>query len=300
MSRQVRIERKKLVKRPSRARAEQGFILVAVLWILAMMAALLLIYTNFVVNTGVSVASTTQRVQTDAAIRAAIELAAFQLGSKTDSNRPTHGQFETRLDDGPLRIAFRSEGARVDLNSASKELLAGLMQSIGADPEDARNYADRILGWRTPAKSSPDQAENALYVASGRSYSPRHAPFPSVDELWLVLGIPAPVVERMIPFVTVYSNLTSVNIADAAPEVLRGLAGMTPEKMQALINARDDPTTDPKALNLQFGGEDKPPRTFRLDIRVEFDRIGRADAEVVILLLPEGDDPYRVLSWRSD
>jgi general secretion pathway protein K len=281
-------------------RPERGFVIVAVLWMMAMIAALLLIYLSYVVHTGNLVSTVTQRVQTDALMRAAVELTAYQLGQSKDNDRPTHGVVDTRLGAAQLRIAFRSEGARVDLNSGSKELLAGLMQQFGAPPAEARTYADRIMAWRAPAKSRSDEPEDAYYLGLGIPYAPRHAPFPATDELWLVQGIPPPLIERMMPFVTVFSNQSSVNVSDAAPEVLAALPGMTPEKMQAVLNAREDPSTDSKALNSQFGGDAKPPKAFRLSAGIRSEQGNQAQAEIVILLLKDGDDPYRVLSWRDE
>jgi general secretion pathway protein K len=281
-------------------RPERGFVVVVVLWMMAMIAALLLIYVNYVLNTGNLVATAMQRVQTDALMRAAVELTAYQLGQSKDSDRPTHGIVETRLGPTQFRIEFRSEGARVDLNLASKELLTGLMQGLGASIDDARTYADRIIAWRTPAKSGSDDAENAYYLGSGLTYTPRHAPFPATGEIWLVQGIPPSLIERMIPFVTVFSNLASVNVADAAPEVLAALPGMNPEKIQAILNQREDPSIDPKALNGQFGGDAKPPKAFRLNAGIRLEQNRFAKAEIVILLLQDADDPYRVLSWREE
>ena len=45
----------------------------------------------------------------------------------------------------------------------------------------------------------------------------------------------------MLPFVTVFSNLASVNILDAAPQVVAALPGMTPEKLQDVLSQRADP-----------------------------------------------------------
>jgi general secretion pathway protein K len=279
---------------------EQGFVIVAVLWIMAMLGALLLIYLSYVVQTGNLVSTVTQRVQTDALMRAAVELTAYQLGQSKDEDRPTHGIVDTRLGAAKFHIAFRSEGARVDLNSGSKELLASLMQQFGAPPAEAQTYADRIMAWRAPAKSRSDEPEDAYYLGLGIPYAPRHAPFPATDELWLVQGIPPPLIERMMPFVTVFSSQSSVNVSDAAPEVLAALPGMTPEKMQAVLKAREDPSTDSKALNSQFGGDAKPPKAFRLSAGIRSEQGNQAQAEIVILLLKDGDDPYRVLSWRDE
>jgi general secretion pathway protein K len=174
------------------------------------------------------------------------------------------------------------------------------MQGFGAAPAEAQTYADRIIAWRTPAKSRSDEPENAYYLGMGVLYAPRHAPFPATDELWLVQGIPPSLIERMIPFVTVFSNLSSVNVSDAAPEVLAAIPGMTPEKMQTVLNERENPSADLKALNRQFGGDGKPPKAFRLNAGIRSEQGNQAQAEIVILLLQDGDDPYRVLSWRDE
>jgi general secretion pathway protein K len=286
-------------RRITRRRGRRGSIIVAVLWIMALVTALLLIYVKYVVATGSVVSTTTERAETEASIRAAIELTAYQLGSLKEDERPTHGAFKTRLDSTRLSVAFVSEGARLNLNAASKEFLSGLMLGLGASATDAGTYADRIVAWRSPVKSPADQAEDAFYRGLGATYVPRHAPFPTTDELWLVQGVPAPLIDRMVPLVTVFSNLASVNVIDAAPELVGALPNMTPEKLQALLNARQDPAADPKALNQQFGGDEKPSRSYRLAISADFARGQRAVAEVVILLLEDGDDPYRILSWRE-
>ena len=57
----------------------RGFIVVAVLWILAALSALVLIYLTYVTNTAVVVAGSTDRVLTDALVTAGIELAALTL-----------------------------------------------------------------------------------------------------------------------------------------------------------------------------------------------------------------------------
>lgn len=60
-------------------RNTRGFIVVAVLWILAALSALVLIYLTYVTNTAVVVAASTDRVQADALATAGVELAAYQL-----------------------------------------------------------------------------------------------------------------------------------------------------------------------------------------------------------------------------
>jgi general secretion pathway protein K len=277
----------------------RGFIVVAVLWILALLSALVLIYLTFVTDTAVVVAVSTDRVQTEALVTAAVELTVYELTASKEGDRPTHGIYNAKVGVSRLSVIFRSEGARIDLNSAPKGLLVGLIGGLGVEPAEAADYADHIIAWRTPLKASTEDPESRFYRSSGVAYAPRHAPFPETDELWLVQGIPPLVIERMLPLVTVFSNLASINILDAPPEVVAALPGMTPEKLQTILAQRENPSADRKSLSTLSGSDDTPPRTYRLNVNIEQNGGRRTSAEIIILLLETGDEPYRVLSWRN-
>jgi general secretion pathway protein K len=273
-----------------------------VLWILAALSALVLIYLTYVTNTAVVLAGSTERVQAEALETAAVELAAYQLTAATEALRPTSGTFNAKVGAGKVIVTFRSEAARIDLNAAPKGLLAGLMTGLGADSSSAAGYADHILAWRAPTELGDQDPENSFYRSSGVAYLPRHAPFPAAEELWLVQGIPPEFIERMLPFVTVFSNLAAVNVVDAAPQVLAALPGMTPENLQAVLSQRADPAMDPRSLLGISGGEGATlagSRAYRITIGVQSGSGRPSAAEVVILLLESGDEPYRVLSWRN-
>ena len=158
------------------------------------------------------------------------------------------------------------------------------------------------MAWRSPTEQGDDDPENSFYRTSGFGYIPRHAPFPAVEELWLVKGVPAVLIERMLPFVTVFSNLASVNVQDAAPQVLAALPGMTPENLQEVLTQRADPSLNPQSLLGITGGASATlagSMAYRMTVGVESGSGRRSAAEAVILLLESGDEPYRVLSWRN-
>src|SRR4029079_15098788 len=178
----------------------RGFIVVAVLWILAALSALVLIYLTYVTNTAVVVAGSTDRLQPEALAGAGGELAPLQLAGRPEAGRPTSGTFNARVGAGRVFVTFRSEAARIDLNTAPKSLISGLMIGLGAGASDAALYADPILAWRAPTEQGDTDPENSFYRTSGTPYLPRHAPFPAPEELWLVRGIPPAIVERMLPF----------------------------------------------------------------------------------------------------
>ncbi len=156
--------------------------------------------------------------------------------------------------------------------------------------------------WRSSTEPGQDNPEDSYYRTLGASYLPRHAPFPHSDELWLVRGIPPAVVERVLPFVTVFSNMRTVNVLDAAPQVVAALPGMTPQTLQQVLRDRADPNVDPRSLIGLAGSTNatiEGSKAYRLTVAVEAPSHRQSSAEIVILLLESGDEPYRVLSWHN-
>ena len=283
---------------------EAGFVIVAVLWLLAALAALAMIFSVYLSNSARALALNDTALQAEALVSAGVELTAYQLRLAGDDGRPAQGSFQTRLNGADLAVSFVSEAARIDLNAAPKELLVGLMSVLGASTEDAKQYGDRIIGWRTKETTEGAGAEEALYRATGRTYGPRQAPFAHVNELGLVLGLPPALVERALPFVTVFSGGSGVDVVNAPPEVVAALPGMTPLLLKQFLNDRGALPRDPEAIAKALGGVKssaiaQKSEAYRLRIRVRFPNGREAASEVVISLRGE-EDPYRVLSWQND
>jgi general secretion pathway protein K len=234
-------------------------------------------------------------------------------------------------------------------------LLAGLFTAVGVDSSRAETFAQRIVGWRTKATAGPDAnaagananaagadtkddkaaKEDKLYSEQHMPYPPRHAPFDSALELSLLPGISLAVVERVLPFVTVFSGRAEVDVFSADSTVLSALPQMTPQILGAVLNARVSDPGDGHAL-LELLGPAKSHATaetskaFRATIAVDFDNGRRVHAEVVFRLNGEGAsdqdakdqgandqgtkdqaakgqakdkdgaEPYELLYWRDD
>ena len=356
-------------------RAEAGFVLVAVLWILAALAALASIYSSYTVNTAAASHVADDRVQAEASIRAGVEMAVFRQLALPEKARPVQGGFDMRVGRTSVAVRFRSEGARIDLNAAPLDLLTGLFTAVGVDSARAQMFADRVVGWRSKAAthagansasansanansasansaganaasadangasadSAEDKAakEDKLYSEQHMPYPPRHAPFDSALELSLLPGISLAVVERVLPFVTVFSGRSGVDVSTADPTVLSALPGMTPQILGAVLNARVTDPGDGRTLLALLGPANAhattdASKTFRASIAVEFDNGRRVHAEVVFRLKDEGaknqgpnnpgasnqnakdqgakdqgagdqgGEPYELLYWRDD
>jgi general secretion pathway protein K len=329
----------------SATRAEAGFVLVAVLWILAALATLASIYSSYTVSTAATSRVADDRVQAEASIRAGVEMAVYRQLALPDKARPARGGFDMRVGRTGVEVRFRSEAARIDLNAAPADLLVGLFTGVGVDSPRAETFAERIVGWRTKARASADAKKDAnsqegagvpnaqagggatnaqvdagaakedkLYAEKHMPYPPRHAPFDNALELSLLPGVSIAVVEQVLPFVTVFSGRSEIDVSNADPTVLSALPGMTLQILGAVLNARVEDSNDGRAL-LELLGPAKAYATadqskvFRTSIAVEFDNGRRIHAEVVFRLKDQGDkdkddkdrdDPYELLYWRDD
>jgi general secretion pathway protein K len=282
--------------------SQRGFVLVAVLWVLAALAALATVFSAFLANSARAIAVNDNALQTEALVSAAVELSAYQLRVSGDA-RPNRGGFQTRLNGADLAVAYLSESARIDLNHAPKPLLSGLMSVLGADTEQANEYADRIIGWRSRAATGSTGNEDALYRAAGRTYGPRQAPFAHVNELSLVLGLPPALLTRALPFVTVFSGAQGVDVADAAPEVIAALPGMTPLILKQFLDDRPGLGNDSQAIARALGPAAASASTdksnaYRILVQLRL-RNGWTTASEVVIGLPREGTPYRVLAWQD-
>jgi general secretion pathway protein K len=287
------------VCRPS---SQRGFVIVAVLWILAALASLAMIFSVYLSVSAHALAVGDTALQSEALVSASLELTAYQL-ALAGEKRPSRGSFHFRMDDADVNVSFLSEAARVDLNFASKDVLAALFAILGASKSAARDDADRIVGWRTRPVPGTANDEGAFYAAAGLTYAPRQSLFVHANELALVAGLPPALVERALPFVTVFNGSPDVDAAIAAPEVI---AALPKRNSNGQKDASGDGPGSPidRATN---GGAPAPASDaatakslcYRIETMISFNSGRRASSEVVIAL---GDkvEPYRVLFWQDD
>ena len=154
------------------------FITIAVLWILGALSLFVSIYAVYVINSATAFAVYDDHLRAEALVSAAVELTDYQLQTAPAQSRPTYGRFSFHLDQANAAVEFRSEAARIDLNAAPKQLLAGLFRVLGARADDADIYSDRVIGWRT-APSTDQDLEASAYRMMRLGYQPRGAQIPT-------------------------------------------------------------------------------------------------------------------------
>jgi general secretion pathway protein K len=289
------------------ASSERGFVLVAVLWILMALSALTVIFSLYLSNSAQALAVNDSGQQLEALVSAGVELTAYRLLSADEKERPARGEFNFGLNGANVIVSFSSESSRIDLNYASKDTLASLFAVLGANENTAKEYADRVVGWRTRPTPGSSNDEAALYSAAGLTYSPRQGLFAHVNELGLVLGIPPAFVERALPFVTIFNGSSDVDVTIAAPEVVAAQSDGNPTSINTMANSSssaNNSSSSSGALGNE-AGTSKPGATspksgaFRASIQIKLRDRRRLTSEVVFAV-GQDDVPYRVLSWQDE
>jgi general secretion pathway protein K len=295
-------------------KASKGSALLAVLVLLAMASLLALVAARTVSTAAVEMSAAKVVAQSEADIRAGIELGAAAI-SKSGS-RMRSAEAAMILADRSISVRITNERAFIDLNHASSPYLANLFVSVGTGKSEADALAAAVVDWRggsasqklaAPAApeafSAPQLASlNALGNGDFREL-PRSTIgtrfFQHPAQLASLPGFTQEIAAAVLPLVSVASGSNQINPFIAPAGVLKALPGVMPSAVEAFIEARDGHASHGVALSLL--GADKMTVTeaasasWRLEI-VSRLRSGRSFwSEAVIAIIKDDSEPFRVL-----
>lgn len=276
----------------SRAAAQRGIALIAVLWgiaILSIIAAAFLAETR---SRGAIARNLLENAKAQALADAGVYRAISGILSidPVVAWRADGTAYPLALGEGDAVITIVDEGGKVDLNRAQDRLLSGLLEVLGV-PEDERaalvdairDFADRDDNRR------PAGAEDGDYISAGLERGAKDAPFESVEELQQVLGITRPLYDRLAPFLTVYSGRAQINPVVAPREVLMAMPGLGADQVDALLARRTE-------------GADARVRSVGTAFTIRADATtaggGRFVREAVVQRTADRRNPYLIREWR--
>ncbi len=191
-----------------RDRAQSGFVLLIVLWTLALLA---LVGTQLVAA-GRSDAQLARNLHDaavlEAATRGAVQHAIYGMLEPPERRWEADGTAHiVRSRSAVIAVRLEDEGGKVNPNLASDSLLRALLEQVGAPPATAASLAAAIADWRTPgAQPRKLGAKAAQYAAAGLDYGPPGTEFHDLDELGAVLGMTPELLARLRPHLTVYTE----------------------------------------------------------------------------------------------
>jgi general secretion pathway protein K len=254
---------------------ERGFALLIVLWTLALL--------SFLVTLFAAAARTEARIAFN--LRSAmvpewnadgaIYTAAFRLLDRSDKHWDADGTVhELAVPGGRVVVRVTDEANKINLNTASVDLLRALLLGVGADAATASGVAGAIVDWREASVANSPAAKASQYRAAGLDYAPPETPFRSIDELAQVLGMTRDLLTKLRPHLTIYSSYgpartTNDPVALGAIMLLRKQGGVLPferdvsgeQVVQVVVTAADRDGaafTRRAVLRLDPGANDRP------------------------------------------
>jgi general secretion pathway protein K len=290
----------------ARRSTDQGFALVLVIWVLALLAVLAASVAADSRSEAVIARNRLAAAQARALADAAITLAVVGL---TDPNPETRWRADGRpqpvqYGDGSATLSVQDEGGKIDLNSAPIELIAGLLDEFGIAPDERSAITNGILERRhefaTPGSLVPSRAD---LPGETTTRDLDKQPFADESELRLIPGVTRATYERLRPFVTVYSMSPTVNPITATREVLLGIPGINPQEVGFFLASRDQAATSVEKPPLS--GVDRYIRVTDLGtatiVAAATTTSGAAFTREAVAMISSNlaVQPYRILRWRQ-
>jgi general secretion pathway protein K len=204
-----------------------------------------------------------------------------------------------RFDGQDLELALYNEASRIDLNSATREELAALIELAqgeeGFDTLQRDTVADAILDWRDEDDLTMlNGAEDGDYEAAGYPYGARDDRFESVQELRQVLGMTQGLYRRLAPSLSVDNDTGRVDERYASASVLAATQGLGLEDAQRLVDERDEPVVPGAELGAPV---DRGGPLYRVRVAQRSAQGPGRTMEALVAVREGGKPPFEV-RWR--
>lgn len=212
---------------------ERGIALVVVLWLVALLSLMAVSQSAAVRTETLVVGNLVESANARAAAYAGLQLAIADLVKPLAArDMSSDGSlYSLQFDAAQLFVAITDESGKVDLNAAPATLFARLLAASGVEQERRQALVDAILDWRDRDNLRRlNGAEEEEYRIAGLAYGPRNAPFQSLEELALVLGVDPLLYHALVPNLTIYSGSPDINRAAAPPALLEALTATEGEE----------------------------------------------------------------------
>ena len=239
---------------------EAGIALIMVLWVLAILMVIALSFSYLTRTETHSTLSFKEGVERKFLAEAGVERALTEIFYRrqnfaiegNDSWKVDGTPYSDHLGDGEYTVKITDETGKIDINALNDNsgiILKNLLMNSGVQEETANTIVDSVLDWKDSSSTGAHRLNGAgddYYMSLPNPYKAKHANFDTLEELLLVKGVTPEILygdgERkgIINFLTVYSNMPTINVNAAPKEVLMAVPGITPEIADAIISFREN------------------------------------------------------------
>lgn len=214
-------------RRNPQRRTASGAALLLVIWLIALLTAVVGAFAMAARVEYLQGRTLSDGVVADEAARAGLEYAMTRVVDLDQSRQwlPDGRDYDWHYGDADVKITITDESGKIDLNAADLDLLAGLMQAEGVERTAARKLAAAIMDWRDPDTLTQAEGggEDGDYASADLPYGAKDAPFETVAEVQLVLGMTPELFAKLAPHLTVYSGQGRPNEQYADAKVLQAM-----------------------------------------------------------------------------
>ncbi len=284
---------------------QNGIALVLVLWMLSLLIILATGYSRMMRTETLLTANQVNSAKAYALAEAGISLAISELFKTTDEQPlKTDGTlYPGKYNQHTINYSVRAESGKIDINTASSELLYGLLLTSDVPEENLLPLVHAILDWRDKDNLVRTfGAEDSDYSNNGLEYGAKDGAFNSIDELMLVRGMTPELFRILKPSITIYSHQGGVYLHAASHEVLSAIPNLSENDIDIYLEERDsalneNEVTRPGGINPKFLARTKG-KIFTIHSKAMINNTS-ADIVAVVLLQKSDNVPYSVLSWSE-
>lgn len=225
------------------ASTERGMILVVVLWTVAMMTVVVVALSVYAQRSLSLAGVETSRLRTEMALKSGVEAGgAMILGTKSDlriffDGRPVRAD----LGGGQLvDIGIRDATGLIDINRAQAPLLVGLFTRVSGSDAGPQKFVETIIAWRERHGGVEKKPGATAEVEEVGGKKPEEPPpvFFSLAQLYGIEGTNPAGLDKMLPYISLYSHGGRINPMAAPEPVLQSVPDMEADDIAALLEAR--------------------------------------------------------------
>lgn len=275
---------------------EQGYALVAAVASIAVFAAMALTVLSAARLAMADVRGEQAQLRAGAAADAGVAIAIRHLLAD-EANQGWAPDGRTRratFHEAVLRVRMEDERGKVPVDALNEAQMIRLLEQAGLRGEAVLIARDSLLDWLDVDRDPrPFGAEDAYYAPRGRA--PANGPIVTIDELALIRGFDAALVERLRPMVTTVGRTGGFRPDYASPAALAVMLEGGAASPMVIERSRE------RAGNrqaLRFGSTTTLLRQpIAIDVEAALPDGARAVRRVLVELTGQPEQPYLIRSY---
>lgn len=280
---------------------EQGFVLVSVLWLVALVSLLVSALTTSAQTSARISIGEAQVAQLELAADAAVELVAARLASEEPDRWAANGKtYNISFHQVSLAITVQHATGLIDLNTTTPDELSAAFAGLLSSSTRADALLSYILTRRERARQAQDSLRTTRTNTGNEGDGASALAFRDVSELRSADVLDAQTYRRLKRYLTVFSGGNNIDRTYAPDALGRSLAnlnsgGETSSPSLTTSNSRADPLE--RREEAASPDRDVIGEAFHISILATSPGIRRPISTSVVIMSDSGNRPYRSIAW---